>query len=248
MNFSVDLLQSFQPITLQEMDSVALMNRVDTKFTFRSEKLSEILNIINKDYRVLEIDGIRCSRYETLYFDTSDFGLYIQHHNGKLNRYKVRTRIYTDSDLCFFEVKFKNNKGRTIKKRVRIDKFEEKITGNSEKLLRDKSPLLPETLVPALWVNYSRITLVNKHSAERVTIDTGLTYKCMTKEKAYHGLIIAEVKQDSCCKSSFISAMKEQRIKNISISKYCFGVISLFDHVKKNNFKRKLSKINKLML
>jgi hypothetical protein len=35
---------------------------------------------LTEHYRILEIDGVRLHRYETLYFDTTDFALYRQHH------------------------------------------------------------------------------------------------------------------------------------------------------------------------
>ena len=50
---------------------------------------------------------------------SADFDLYHRHHIGRSNRFKVRSRRYVESDLCFFEVKYRNNKGRTIKNRIR---------------------------------------------------------------------------------------------------------------------------------
>lgn len=39
----------FDPIGLNEMDKVQLMNRVDTKFAFTQQKLLEILPVLAKD-------------------------------------------------------------------------------------------------------------------------------------------------------------------------------------------------------
>jgi hypothetical protein len=92
---SVDLnsvLSSFQPISLEEMDSVKLMNRTDTKYIFNKSKLPSILESLKNDYRCFFINGTRLSTYKTLYFDTEDFLLYRHHHNGILNRYKLRHR------------------------------------------------------------------------------------------------------------------------------------------------------------
>ena len=63
-------------------------------------------------YKCVEIENKRVSQYQTLYYDTKDMKLYNEHHNGHLNRYKIRHRTYVDSNLSFLEVKFKNNKGR----------------------------------------------------------------------------------------------------------------------------------------
>lgn len=240
------ILDSFNPISLDEMESVKLQNRTDTKFTFTSVKLIPLLKELSEHYRILEINGIRLSKYETLYFDTPELKLYTLHHNGKLNRYKVRFRTYADSGLNFFEVKFKNNKGRTIKNRVRRKTFHDDIEGKSEQLLLEKTPLIAGTLKPAIWVNYSRITLVSKQSTERLTIDVGLNYKNNLKKKAFPHLVIAEVKQENTNNSVFIDLMRENRILSTSISKYCFGISCLYNQIKKNNFNLKIRNINKL--
>src|SRR4051812_18873006 len=101
------------------MDNVKLMNRTDTKFLFTTDQFETVLNEVAPYYKVLEVNGKRLNHYKTLYYDTSDLALYNKHHNGKLNRYKIRHRTYVESDTGFLEVKFKNNKGRTIKNRVR---------------------------------------------------------------------------------------------------------------------------------
>src|ERR1035437_6971374 len=108
------ILCSFDPITLAEMDSVKLLDRMDTKFIFNFNQFPEILKNLGQYYKILDVNGVKQNRYETLYFDTPDYKLYMDHHNGRTNRYKVRYRKYVDSDLVFFEVKYKNCKGRTI--------------------------------------------------------------------------------------------------------------------------------------
>src|SRR5262245_39433091 len=119
INMSCDLmldlttiLNSFDPISLPEMENVKLMDRLDAKFTFRVDQLGAILQEIRPHYRLLEVGGIRANRYETVYFDTENLLLYSKHHAGKFTRYKIRFRKYVDSGLCFFEIKAKNNKGR----------------------------------------------------------------------------------------------------------------------------------------
>jgi len=242
------ILSSFDPITLDEMDSVKLLDRMDTKFTFNVRHLPSILAAVKEHYRVLEINGLKSSRYETLYFDTEDFRLYTVHHNGKLNRYKVRYRSYLDSNQCFFEVKFKTNKGRTIKSRIKRKEIPLTITGRAEDLLVEKSPLIASTLHPALWVYYTRITLVNKAGGERLTIDVNLHYNNYKTEKAYPRLVIAEVKQERSASSPFLNVMKEKKIADVSISKYCYGIVSTYEHIKKNRFKPKLRTLNKIMI
>ncbi len=239
------ILTEFEPITLKEMDSVKLMDRTDTKFIFKFDQLPEFLNQLKNDYRLLDVNGNKISRYESLYFDTKDFGLYHAHHRGKPSRFKVRFRKYVESNLNFFEVKFKTNKGRTIKDRVKQKEIDGSIKEKAEELLINKTPLKSANLEAKIWVNYSRITLVNKNSPERVTIDLNLNFKNNERNKTIENIVIAEVKQDKAAKSVFLKLMKKYHIRQGAISKYCFGIISLFEQIKYNNFKPKLILIKK---
>jgi len=228
------------------MDSVKLLDRMDSKYAFQLALLPPLLEGLLAHYRILDIEGVRASQYETLYFDTADLELYHKHHSGFLNRYKVRFRRYVESNLNFFEVKFKSNKGRTIKTRQKEKKISNQIENQSQSLLESLSPLKAIDLKETIWVYYKRITLVNKHSAERLTIDLDLTYKIGSKEKKFPNLVIAEVKQDKASRSTVTFLMRKLKIQKVSMSKYCFGVAHLHQNVKKNHFKHKMYQINKI--
>jgi hypothetical protein len=208
------------------------------------QTLPQILNDCKEHYRVVEINGQRYSSYETLYYDTEDYRLYNQHHSGKLNRYKVRKRTYVESNLSFLEVKFKDNKGRTTKDRVKLKT--NTIDGNAIEFLEKETPLKAKDLKPSVNITYSRITLVHKGLSERITIDVNLTVSKDAHSRKFHNLVIAEVKQNKSSNSEFTHLMREFRIKEGSMSKYCIGVSNLVEEVKKNNFKEKNNKIIKL--
>jgi hypothetical protein len=241
-----DLLPRFAGIDLMEMEGVRLLNRIDTKFIFNAAKLPAILEMMVDHYLLLEVEGKRKSRYETLYYDTPDHFMYHQHHNGKLNRFKVRTRKYLESNQSFFEIKYKNNRGRTIKTRILINDLDHQLDENSGKLLLQITPFTLGMLKPALRVNYSRMTFVNKNRTERVTIDIDLGFRHEEKGHAYPRLAIAELKQTRSKGSIFRSILHGKHIAENSVSKYCLGIISLNDKVKRNNFKPKLSVIKKI--
>ncbi len=240
-------LSLFKTITLEEMDSVKLMDRTDTKFTFNIKQLPEVLQLVKDDYRVLEIEGKQLSRYKTLYYDTVDLELYNRHHCGQLNRYKIRHRTYIESNIGFVEVKFKNNKGRTIKNRVKNFEAPQIWEGKPEAFLTSTLPFSPAVLVPTIWVNYSRLTLVNKHSAERLTIDLDLEFIKDDKTINLSNLVIAEVKQEKRKASPILAVLKNLHIREGSISKYCMGIAMTTDNIKKNNFKPKLLNIQKIL-
>lgn len=241
-----NILSQFDAITLKEMDGVKLMDRTDTKYTFHFSKLSEVLESVKAYYKVLSIKNHRVSKYKTLYYDTQDFDLYNKHHSGKLNRYKIRHRTYVESDLGFLEVKYKNNKGRTIKTRIKENEIPCLNSGQANEFLNKTLPFDPSVLLPKIWINYERITLVNKVSAERLTIDVNLEFEKEGKSKLLNQLVIAEVKQDSKIDSPFVSVMKQRHIREGSISKYCMAIADSYNEVKKNNFKHKLLNISKI--
>ena len=243
--------EQMQTIDLSEMSSIKLMNRIDTKYIASSDSLVPILNMALDKYRVQSIDGVRVARYDTLYFDTPDLKMYTMHHNRKLRRQKVRTRTYVESDLSFLEVKNKTNKGRTKKKRIKIDRqtfFN--FHGNAEAMefLGERSMFPAGELVPNVATRFDRITLVNKAKTERLTIDLNLEFEHVasgTKARPSK-LMIIELKQDGMCHSDMKLILRELRIHPNKISKCCIGTALTNASDKNNRFKVKLRKIEKI--
>ena len=241
------ILETFHAISLQEMDSVRLMNRTDTKFVFPANRLPDILKAVSHHYFALQIGSQRLASYKTLYFDTPDFKNYITHHNGKLNRFKIRIRHYVDSDLFFLEEKFKNNKGRTIKKRIKVSNFQTKFSKEKKEFIRQYTPLSPDTLEPKLLNHFQRITLVQPNDKERITIDIGLGFSDNKQQNIQlQNIVIAEIKKDGRTRSVMEQLFRQEHIHSSGFSKYCTGIASLYPQVKQNRFKYKLSQIKKI--
>lgn len=238
----------FEPITLAQMDGVKLMDRMDVKYLIPLALLSDILREAQPYYKILEIEDNRLCNYKTLYYDTDDLALYKAHQNGLLNRYKVRARNYVESSLSFFEIKYKNNKGRTKKTRIRQPEITDFLEESSADFLQKTTQnIIPESLKGILWVNYQRITLVSKVGPERLTIDLNLTFEFEEQQKVYAAMVIAEVKQEKLGQSPFIDLMRKYRLKQGGISKYCFGIISLYHQIKQNKFKKHLRRVSKIL-
>lgn len=228
------------------MDEVKLMNESDTKFVFSQRVLLEVLPKLQASYRILEIEGVRLGAYKSLYYDTEDFQFYHQHHNGKTNRNKVRFREYIGSGLSFLEVKRKNNKGKTIKKRIRVDEIKESLEGENKAFV-DKVVGENLNLIPKHWNRFSRITLVHKQQKERLTIDVNFQFQDTSQEHEINGMVIAEVKQEKKSRSSdFMKIIKQEGVQPFRISKYCIATASLYPHLKRNNFKRKFLHLDKI--
>lgn len=242
-------LKNFEPITLDQMNRFSLMNRIDTKYVMDKNILLNSFEKISKHYKVLEINNIRKNNYQTLYFDTPDFQMYQKHHNGNKNRYKVRIRKYLDSNKTFIEVKFKNNKDKTIKKRVQALDESVKLNKKISTFISNEKNYTTENLKPVLWNKFTRITFVSKTSIERVTLDMNLNFSNPETNTLANipEIIIAEIKQEAFSgKSDFAKIMQEQSIRQEGFSKYCIGVSLIYPNVKKNNFKEKIRLINKL--
>ena len=242
----IELAKKFDPITLSEMDDVKLMNRTDTKFTFRKSQLSVILTRMLDHYKVLEIDNLRIQDYRSLYYDTNNRKFYIDHHNQRVNRNKIRFREYINSGLVFMEIKLKNNKGKTIKKRKRVNNI-------PLQLSKDDIEYMNKIIGTSLdveakqWINFSRMTFVHKVYKERLTIDLNLNFKYGDQNLDMKDIVIAEVKQERVSRASdFMRITKEMSILPMRLSKYCYSTIMLNKNIKQNRFKKKSLFIKKL--
>ena len=234
-----NIISEFPSISLNEMDRVKLMGRTDTKFAFKADQLPLLLKKIMPFYRVLAINDKCIQEYKSLYFDTSDRKFFLDHHNRRVNRNKIRFREYVGSNLTFLEVKTKNNKGKTIKKRIKVDTISDKLTSKQEYFI-DKILGKELDIESKQWINFSRITLVHKVQTERLTIDIDLTFEYQKRSGDLKHLVIAEVKQERMSRSSdFMRVAKELHILPIRISKYCMSAIELHPDLKQNRFKQK---------
>lgn len=237
------------------MDSVKLMNRIDTKYVVSMQTLPALLQMAEQDYFVQEIAGKRTGEYDTTYYDTEDLDMYIRHHDRQLVRQKIRVREYVESRLFFLEIKRKNNRGRTKKKRIALPSatLTPDMIGQGKEPVRvddfiaRKSRYLYEQISPRLRTQFTRITLVNKQKTERLTIDMNLRFTNLRSgaQVNYPGMVIVELKRDGNVPSPMIDIMLRLRIKQLKISKYCIGTALTTPEVKQNRFKIKIRKINK---
>ena len=240
------------------MESVKLMNRIDTKYAVSLSVLPALLKAAKEDYFAQEIDGKRISTYDTMYYDTESLDMYIRHHDRQLVRQKIRVRQYVESDLTFLEIKRKNNKGRTKKKRIAVPGFD--ITGETfgeakrevwsvEDFIAAKSRYVWSELSPHLSTKFHRITLVNKAKTERLTIDMDLVWENVVtgERKSFPNLVIVELKRDGNVPSKMTKIMLDLRVKPLKISKYCIGTALTTPHLKRNRFKDKIRRIERML-
>jgi hypothetical protein len=248
MSVSVEnLLSSFQPVTLAGMDSLKLMTRSDEKYICRIDQLPGILESARPDFQVLEHLGKRLRGYESMYLDTPDHEMYLMHHNGKLNRYKIRIREYKDSHEFFFEIKFKDNHLETAKKRIRIGPERNYLSDEIREFMSRNTTYLPEMLNPVLFSSFERMTLVNHTIRERITIDINPAWYFGDQRITLPNIVILEVKSAKTSNAAgFGYLLREARVPPRRLSKYCTGTALLFPEIKHNRFKAKLLHLRKL--
>jgi DNA replication protein DnaD len=211
------------------MSQVKLMNRSDHKFWFSYELLHDMLRCIKNDYYILSINNQVLLPYKTTYYDTLKNDMYVAHHNGKLNRYKIRRRSYIINDISFLEVKFKNNKGRTIKNRIQTNTSNHHFSKKEAEFIREYSPFTCEELTPSLQNKFNRITLVAKNFNERCTIDTNLLFELSESKVDLNNLVVLEIKSDGRLDKRILCRYKIRR------RSYIINDISFLEVKFKNN-------------
>jgi hypothetical protein len=248
----VPLLWQFDGHSLADLDKASLMDRVDTKFVMPTYLLPEMLMRLQEHYTALQIGDNRCFLYNSTYFDTPDRLFYKMHHSGRLNRYKVRVRHYVDSDLRFLEVKFKNNKGRTEKNRIKLRSgFSGHLEDHGEFLSSLRVPQFDQ-LSPTLNNQYHRIALASEQRAERLTIDLNLANQPVPSSRGpvfQSQLTILELKQARMNRTSpFFDVIKALKIRPSGFSKYCMGLAMAASeaNVKYNRFKPLMHRLKRV--
>lgn len=247
----LSILEQMEPITLEQMKDIHLMDRVDSKFVAPTSILPNLLEAMKPFFKVQINNGTRIAPYTTQYLDTPNLDMFVMHQNGKLNRQKIRIRTYIDSKVSFLEVKNKNNKGRTKKVRVQTNASHISSVEELEKdihFLNENSLFHCHSLIPSLANEFKRITLVNNRATERITIDLDLSFLNYTtgKQTKMENLMVLELKQDGWQHSDFRDILLNLRVKKMPFSKYCMGMVATNPTIKYNKFKGRWAIINKL--
>ena len=243
----MSFLNAMKTVSLAELDSVALLNRIDNKYVLSKQQLELILPVIQQNYSVLLIGNDKIFTYENNYFDTKDLQFYYDHHNGYTNRMKVRSRKYVETNTSFFEIKKKENIDRTSKTREKVDQLIAEIDNNKKETIQQLSRKPITDLTLTLNNKFNRITFVNNEQTERMTLDFNIHFSDDLNQKDFSDFYVVEIKQSKSNGRSVVTEiLKKNNIREQSFSKYIFGIIALKDNVRMNNFLPLIKKINKL--
>lgn len=233
------------------MSAVKLMNRVDTKYVTTVHRLVELLKLLRNDYFIQDTGGLKLFPYHTVYFDTPERRMYTMHLCGKKCRQKIRMRTYVNSGQHFLEIKRKNNKGRTKKKRIPIECMSSTTSPYAD-FIASHSNYESDNLVKQIENRFNRITLVNRKFTERLTIDTALEFHNTITGIDYSlpNIVIIELKRDGATESPALKHLQHLRIFPSGFSKYCMGMVFTTPGLRVNRFKersRMVTKMNAMM-
>ena len=247
-------------ITLAELNSEAsLLTRMDRKYLVPPGDTQHVIDYLAPRAQVLQIDGLRHFRYASTYFDTPGLDAYFLAARKRRRRYKIRTRTYLDSGLCFLEVKTNGSREATVKDRFKYDPDDaDRITPDGrlfviERLVEsgtcspDEARMIAEALVPVMDSTYSRTTLHLPHDEARATFDTRLTWdlfgpdgKRLGQGVSVDHLNVVETKNPSTA-SPTDRLLWHQGHRPARISKYATGMALLHPELPANRWYRTLT-------
>lgn len=242
---------AFAPISLDTLNAkAAMLERLDNKYVVGAAVLRRAAPEVAMHFDVLEIDGCRTFTYETCYFDDPDRQSYFDHHQGRRRRAKVRIRRYVEAGLCFVEVKLKDKRGATIKKRLPYDPAKFGLLDDTaleyvHRVYFDQyRQEFPYELSRVIDMSYVRMTLVAKEGGERMTIDGQLRFFAPGSSHAVRDdRYILETKSanGNGLADRVLRKLHQHATKNCS--KYCTGIAILNQATKHNKFLPALRKL-----
>ncbi|WP_315095413.1 polyphosphate polymerase domain-containing protein [uncultured Cellulomonas sp.] len=235
---------SLEPIDLVELtERASLQTRMDRKYVVPADALPVLLRGVEPGARVLEIGGQRDFAYESVYFDTPDLVSYLGAAHRRRRRFKIRTRTYVDSALCWVEVKTRGPRGSTVKTRLPYDPDDrDTLTDEGRRFadeLLDSSAGFEKTLVST----YRRTTLFLPRTDSRTTIDTGLVWTSALTgaTRALPDRVVIETKTGST-PSSTDRLLWRHGHRPVRISKYGTGMAALHTDLPHHPWRRVLDR------
>src|SRR5437588_7455660 len=231
MNDFRELLADFDRVSLDDLDKrAALLRRIDNKYALNRDAFAELARRLRADHQVLEIDGRRVFSYSTTYFETPDLRCFVDHVEDRVPRFKVRARVYEDSDQCVFEVKLKRSEDETDKRQLAYSREDRhRLTDEAWECVRSALTSTgleaPKDLNRSLTTSFRRVTLAAATGSEQLTCD--LTVRLIGPDaetvSMRDDLVLVETKSESG-DGPADRQLAEMQVRPISLSKYRVGM------------------------
>lgn len=238
----------FPSISLEQLIAeAALQTRVDRKYVIAHDAAAHVIGTFGSDARILETDGVRDFRYETVYFDTPDLLSFRLAAQPRRRRFKIRSRTYVESGTAFLELKTRGARSATVKDRIGYRVSDRRILTEEARGYAAESldaigidGTRADDLGMRLTTRYRRATFVTPDGSARSTVDTALEWRDVsgTGLVTPH-LTIIETKSGSAA-SDFDRALWRAGHRPVSISKYATGLAALHPDLPRNRWSRLL--------
>ncbi len=247
------ILEGFSAVSLDELNAKApMLERLDNKYIVPASQFGAALEAFDAHFDVLEIDGKRAFIYATTYYDDPALHGYYDHHQGRRKRCKVRVRDYVDAGFSYLEVKLKDKRQVTVKKRLKLAAPENGLDDQGldfvEACHRDlyDAPFA-KPLSPVIGMQYERITLVAKAGGERMTIDTAMQFSaadvaCVVRPDIF--IVETKSARGNGIADKILRSMHVHPTK--SCSKYCIGMAATGQVARRNRFLPALRRLDLL--
>lgn len=241
----LDYSENFDLCSLEELEKATSARRKDLKLILDQNQAENLIPLLFDAYDLLEIDGRTLFQYQTQYFDDDHFSFYYHHLQERPKRFKVRKRLYSDSNIAYLEIKEKF-KGQTFKHRLKtIDKIN--VLSNDE--LEWMKGLFPQasSFKPTLYNEFERITLLSKDRKSKITLDQNI-HLYFERENIALKCFVLEIKYTHLNDILIIkNILRALNLHANKMSKYALGMNMLNNSLKTGIFtasKRKILKIN----
>lgn len=228
-------IDRFDPVDLDGLQRMAGAERaVENKYLVDQDELGAVLRALEADHLVLEIDGHRRFGYRSVYFDSPDLACYRDLVDDRIPRFRARTRHYTTTGACVFEVKVRHSEAKTTKHRTDYDGGkEDRVTDDAVDLIHE--PLAaagiepPATVQPTLVTQFRRSTITSPDGQERITVDTGVQLTCGGRALVLRGdraLVESKTETgDGLCDRT----LRDRDLHPLAFDKYRLGISTLAD-------------------
>ncbi|MFV0633880.1 polyphosphate polymerase domain-containing protein [Demequina sp.] len=242
-----EAIEHLEPISLAELDlAAALQTRTDRKYLVNPATWAVALAGLERAPRVLDMDGKRCFRYESTYYDTPELESFYAAARRRPRRYKVRTRTYVESGTRAIEVKLRSRVGETVKHRDWLSPAD--VQGSSGAFLpaaarmfvaqfAETEPVVGD-LRETLTTFYRRTTLLTADA--RVTVDADVEGRDIHGGVAsFSPALIVETK--SVARAGAVDrALWAHGVRPVRVSKYCTSLAALRPDLPANRWSRTL--------
>lgn len=241
-------LDRFEGIDLEDLVAeAALMTRIDRKYVVTRDAAARVVGGLNAGVRVLDMEGVRAFRYESVYFDTPDLLSFRMAAQPRRRRFKLRTRTYLDTRTAFLEVKTRGARSATVKDRIAYQTADRRLlTDEARGYAADALDAIgvsggrADDLGVRLTTLYRRATFVSRDGSARSTVDTDLEWRDASGPRLETpAMAIIETKSGAAA-SEFDRALWRAGHRPVRISKYATGLAALHPDLPRNKWARLL--------